>query len=73
MHGDGMRVSLVPVEVTAPEPDKGHSGCPVCCGSKPPARAYRPHTLDKDCWCTRYRDGSRAMTTCWVFTSYLAE
>lgn len=65
-------ISLVPVEVTAPGVDEDHKTCPVCTKNRPPDRAYRPHTLDEECWCTRLEDGARFLATCWVFRVYLA-
>jgi len=38
--------------------------CPVCQGEPiPPANVYRPHTLDKDCWCCRH---SIDKPLCWM-------
>lgn len=46
-------------------------GCVICCTSKPPMAAYRPHTLDSDCWCCLDGLGGRVLQSCWVARNYL--
>jgi hypothetical protein len=61
-----METGAVPVEVTAPE-GGDHKHCPICTGKGTPGSAYRPHTLDTDCWCIPDSSISRR---CWVARAY---
>lgn len=44
-------------------------GCLLCTTSSS-ANAYRPHTLNPDCWCTNGKDGKRLLLNC-VFERWL--
>lgn len=68
-----LAVGLVPVEVTAPAEPDDHEGCLICTTSKTPMKAYRPHTLDGDCWCTYGANGEKfsVRSMCWVYTTFL--
>lgn len=48
-------------------------GCLLCTTSRTPMKAYRPHMLDGDCWCTYGADGEKfsVRSMCWVYTIYL--
>jgi hypothetical protein len=52
--------------------DPGHAaaGCLICCTTHMPLAAYRPHTLDDDCWCTRNNTGKRIIARCWLAKQY---
>ncbi len=63
---------MVPVEVVAPGPGEDHKGCLICTTSRVPTAAYRPHTLDGDCWCVRDSGGTRYLARCWVAKAFLA-
>lgn len=67
-------MSLTAVQPTAPEAGHDEAGCLICSTTRAPTAAYRPHTLDEDCWCTRGADGRKISRSamCWVFTTYLA-
>jgi hypothetical protein len=48
-------------------------GCLLCTTSRTPMKAYRPHTLDDDCWCTYGADGEKShRPMCWVYKTYLS-
>lgn len=65
-----MTTGLIPVEVQAPAVDPDHASCTICMG-RTPWRAYRPHTLDRDCWCTRNADGERKLENCSIARAFL--